>query len=149
MKAAGPADQARFVAVLPGQPDRTIVRFRIRARFGDDAAAGLPEPISPRADDPFLWHAYFVTPQRTSVKPSYDLFISRASLKNLAENISFNPRRVTIPDPPGMPRTSWNATEPAVFVHDGVVHDIRVRYHASRVHRSANRQSYKWKFPRY
>jgi hypothetical protein len=54
-----------------------------------------------------------------------------------------------LPDPPGYPRPSWNATEPAVFIHNGVVRDIRVRHHASIHHRSAARNCLKWKFPRY
>jgi hypothetical protein len=141
---AGQPGEGRFTALLPGQPDRSIVRFRIRADRGVGA-----EVVSPRADDPFFWHAYFVTPARPSTKPAYDLFVSKASLHTLATNISLSPRRVTAPDPPGFPRASWNATEPAVFVQDGIVRDIRLRHHASRVHRSPGRNSFKWKFPRY
>src|SRR6266508_4374105 len=112
MSVDGPAANAKFAAVLPGQPDRSIVRFRFRA----DRGAG-DEVVSPRADDPYSWHAYFVTPVRTSTKPIYDCFISSNSLAILNSNISQSPRRVLSPDPPGTPRNSWNATQPAVLVH--------------------------------
>lgn len=133
-----------FTATIPGMADRSIVRYRIAA-----VRAGRREILSPRADDPFAWHAYFVSPLRNSTKPIYDCFISTASLSRLAANIAGNPRRVTSPDPPGNPRASWNATEPAVFVHEGVVRDIRMRHHGSRYNRRADRNSFKWHFPRY
>ena len=63
------------ISLLPGQPDRTIVRYRIRANRGES-----DEVVSPRADDPYLWHAYFVTPNRAASNPSYDVFVSAASL---------------------------------------------------------------------
>jgi len=140
----GPASQGRFTAVLPGQTNRSIVRFRIRAERGTG-----DEVVSPRADDPFRWHAYFVTPMRASARPVYDCFTSTKSLAVLQANISQNPRRITSPDPPGQPRLAWNATEPAVMVHDGVVYDIRMRHHGSRYNRNAGRYSLKWQFPRY
>ena len=134
----------KFTAQLPGQADRSIVRWRIKA----DRGSGV-EAVSPRADDPFAYHAYFVTPVRSSPYPGYDCFISTASLTTLNNNISQGPRRITLPDPPGTPRASWNATEPAVIAIDGIVYDARMRYHGSRYRRSASRQSYKWQFPRY
>lgn len=138
-----PSD-GRYSAVLPGQPARSIVRYRIRANRG----AGL-ETVSPRPDDPYAWHAYFVTPTRTSANPIYDVFISATSLSRLSANISQSPRRITLPDPPGLPRDSWNATEPAVFVHNSVVYDIRMRHHGSRYNRNASRRSYKFQWPEY
>lgn len=135
---------AHYVAVLPGQLDRSIVRYRVRA----DRGAGV-ETVSPRVDDPFSWHACFVTPVRTGTNPVYDLFVSAPSLVTLNTNISQSPRRIINPDPPGLPRPSWNATEPGVFVHEGVVRDIQVRYHGSRYNRGAGRNSFKWFFPRY
>lgn len=141
--AAIPGD-THFTGTLPGQPNRSIVRFRIRANRGDAV-----ETVSPRADDPFAWHAYFVTPARTSANPIYDVFISAASLNRLGTNISQSPRRVTLPDPPGTPRASWNATEPAVLVANSQVYDIRMRHHGSRYNRSVARNSFKFLFPRY
>jgi hypothetical protein len=144
MSPDGPANAARFTVILPGQPDRSVVRYR----FLGDRGSG-DEVISPRRDDPYGGHAYFVTPTRTSPRPIYDCFISSNSLSLLRANITQNPRRVTSPDPPGMPRTAWNDTQPAVMVHDGVVYDIRMRHHGSRYNRSPDRNSFKWQFPRY
>ncbi len=133
-----------FTAALPMQLDRRVVRYRFRANRGSG-----DEVVSPRADDPFAWHAYFVSPARISANPIYDCFISSASLSTLTANITQSPRRITLPDPPGYPRASWEADEPAIFVHDGVVYDIRMRHHGSRYNRNAARNSLKWRFPRY
>jgi hypothetical protein len=141
MSAAGPA---AFTVTLPGQAARSIVRFRFRA----DRGAGM-ETVSPRADDPFAWHAWFVTPARSSTNRIYDCFISTASLAVLTNNISQLPRRTTVPDPPGWPRASWNADEPATLIYNGTVHDIRLRYHGSPFRRSTTRNSWKAAFPRY
>ncbi len=141
MTSAGPA---AFTVTLPGQAARSVVRFRFRADRGVGA-----ETVSPRADDPFGWHAWFVTPARSSTNRIYDCFISTASLTVLTSNISQSPRRTTTPDPPGMPRTAWNATEPATFIYNGTVHDIRLRYHGSPFRRSTTRNSWKVAFPRW
>ena len=95
-----------------------MIRYRFLANRGDGVGR-----VSPRLDDPFEWHAFFINPTRTSTDPAYDVFISNASWNQLAQNIEFplERRRVTGPDPPGYPRESWNATEPAIFVHDGAV----------------------------
>ncbi len=140
---ADPSD-GRYTGTLPGQTNRSVVRYQIRA----DRGSGV-EVVSPRADDPFAWHAYFVTPQRSSANPIYEVFISTVSLAKLVANINQSPRRVSLPDPPGAPRASWNATEPAIFVADGRVYDIRMRYHGSRYRRDATRRSYKYQFPNY
>jgi hypothetical protein len=144
MSADGSETGPHFTGVLPGQTNRSIVRFRFLA----DRGAG-DEVVSPRADDPYQWHAFFVTPVRTSTKPIYDCFISSNSLTVLNTNITGNPKRVTTPDPPGKPRVSWNATQPAVMVSDGVVYDIQMRHHGSRYNRRSTRNSFKWQFPRY
>ena len=134
----------RYFGTLPGQASRSIVRYRIRADRGTGS-----EAVSPRADDPFGWHAYFVTPVRAAGNPSYDCFISTVSLNSLSTNISQSPRRVVLPDPPGTTRASWDATEPAVFVYNGAVFDIRMRHHGSRYNRNVGRNSFKWQFPGY
>ena len=140
----GAPGEARFTVNLPGKPDRSIVRYRLRA----DRGSGV-EVVLPRPDDPLAWHAYFVSPQRTSANPIYECFISTASLNTLATNISQSPRRVTTPDPPGWPRASWNATETAIVVISNEVVDVQMRHHGSRYRRDPSRQSYKWLFPRY
>ncbi|HXJ74849.1 MAG TPA: CotH kinase family protein, partial [Candidatus Dormibacteraeota bacterium] len=144
MAVAGDRAEGRFEAVLPGQLDRRIVRYRIRA----DRGAGI-ETVSPRADDPYGWHAYFVSPVRTGSNPIYECFISSAALNTLQTNISQSPRRIVLPDPPGQPRASWDATQPAVLVYNGEVFDIQMRHHGSRYNRSPGRNSWKWQFPRY
>lgn len=142
MFTAGHPREGRFTVELPGFPDRCIVRYRIIADRGE----GI-EVISPRPDDPFAWHAFFVTPARGSTNPVYDLFISTNSLQILRTNISQTPRRTTRPDPPGLPRASWNATEPAVFVCNGVVYDVRMRHHGSQYGRFPGLHSYEIQFP--
>src|SRR5207244_864527 len=86
---------------------------------------------------------------RSSTNRIYDCFISAVSLNTLGTNINQSPRRTTSPNPPGTPRASWNATEPAVFVFEGEVFDVRLRYHGSPFRRSVGRNSYKCQFPRY
>ncbi len=153
MTATGVPGDGTFTALVSGRPDRSIVRYRVRANRG----SGL-ETVSPRADDPFAWHAYFVTPNRASTNRIYDCFISTASLNTLATNL--NPaspagvdtavqRRISLPDPPGIPSVTWNATQPAVLVADGVVYDARARYHGSQYRRTPANNSWKWQFPRY
>ena len=144
LSSQGTPAEAWFGGVLPGQPERSVVRYRFLANRGNGV-----EVVSPRVDDPYLWHAYYVSPVRTSAYPVYELFVSTASLNTLNANISQSPRRVTSPDPPGYPRESWNATEPAIFVHEGIVYDMRVRHHGSRYNRSAGRYSLKLQFPRH
>lgn len=138
------AEDGRYHVNLPGQAERRIVRYRFRA----DRGTG-DEVVSPRPDDPYPWHAYFVSPVRSSPRPIYDLFVSASSLKTLANNISQSPRRVTSPDPPGKPRAAWNASEPATVVYDNVVYDARAHYHGSRYNRNTGANSWQWRFPRY
>ena len=139
-----PSDPGLWRAILPGQASRSIIRYRLLS-----SSPPAPTTISPRADDPFAWHACFISPIRSSPRPIYDLFISSASLSRLTTNISQSPRRIVYPDPPGLPRASWTATEPAVLIRDGLVIDVRMRHHGSRYRRDPSRASYKIQFPRY
>lgn len=140
---ATPTD-GRYSGTLSGFPQRSVVRYRFRANRG----TGI-EVVSPRADDPFAWHALYVSPVRASENPIYDCFISSASLTILNTNISQSPRRIILPDPPGAPRASWNANQPAILIYNGQVYDIQMRHHGSRYNRNAGRNSFKWQFPRY
>ncbi|MBN9689752.1 MAG: lamin tail domain-containing protein [Verrucomicrobia bacterium] len=136
---------ARFQAEVPAQTNRTIVRYRIWANRGTG-----DEVVSPRADDPIRWHAWYTSPQRaTTTNAVYDVFISRKSLDILRTNISGTPRRVTLPDPPGLIRASWNATQPALFVAEGRVYEVQMRHHGSQFRRDVSRSSYKIQFPAY
>ena len=138
-----PSD-GRYTGTLPRFLNRQVIRYRVRA----DRGTGV-EAVSPRADDPFGWHAFFISPTRANANPVYDCFISTVSLNTLSTNIGQSPRRVTLPDPPGLPRASWNDAEPAIFVHNSEVIDIQMRHHGSRYNRGAGRNSWKWQFPRY
>lgn len=123
-------------ASLPPQKDNSIVRYRIQA----DRGAGV-EVVSPRDSDPFAWWAYFVTPKVTSNVSLYQLFIKKSNWNQMYDNINFgtDDRRV---QPGGssanrcLLRDSWDATVPAVFVINGVVHDVFVRYQGSRYNRT-------------
>lgn len=157
-----PAGSGKFTATLPGQVDRSVVRYRFRANRGD----GI-EVVSPRADDPQIapigpggalesWHGYFVTPNRTSARPIYDMLVSTASLTQLNTNITQNPARVTSGTATGLPREVpfvaataplWNGTRHGVFAHNGVLYDVHIRYHGSRYHRAAANSSFKLHFP--
>jgi hypothetical protein len=164
----------RYTASIPGQADRSIVRYRFKANRGD----GL-ETVSPRADDPQIapigasgalesWWGYFVTPVRTSGNPIYDLRIGSAALTQMGTNITqtnvnTNPLRVTAANASGIPRDKrtliargqtvtpstpeWNGTVYAVFAHNGDMYDVHIRYHGSRYHRATTNSSYKLHFP--
>jgi hypothetical protein len=146
MNAVGGAGSGEYTALLPGFSNRQVIRYRFLADRGDGVGR-----VSPRLDDPFEWHAFFVSPVRSDANPMYDVFISNASWDQLRANIDFplDRRRVTGPDPPGYPRESWNATEPAIFVHDNVVYDIQMRHRGSRWNRRVSNNSFKFSFPRY
>ena len=176
----------QYSATIPGQADRSIMRYRIKADRGEGS-----EVVSPRADDPAIvptglstrepWHAYFVTPNRTSLKPIYDCFVSTDGqvlsdsvganiypftglngLQAIAYNATGNLRRVlasslitnTYPRELGWPGVTatdriWNGTVPAVFVENGRVRDVQIRFHGSRYNRRPGRKSYKLLFPDY
>lgn len=161
---------------IPGQANRSIIRWRIKADRGEGV-----EIVSPRPDDPQIaavgpggareaWHGYFVEPVRSSTKPIYDFFISNANAAILDSNGAQDPRRVL---PTGYPRDDpkkgyyppnanynpanyptanaphWDGVVPAVFVRSGVVHDIVARYHGSRYQRSGGKNAWKFSFPAY
>ena len=162
----------QFTATLPGQADRSVVRWRVNADRGD----GL-EQVFPRTDDAAIvpvgatareaWASYFVQPVRTTTKTAmYDVFVSNSDatgasfnglngLAALNYNITGNPKRVTnsantgLPrDIPHVPATAqlWNGSVPCIFVVNGTVRDAHVRYHGSRYNRQAGRNSFKLRF---
>ncbi|MFO1491348.1 MAG: lamin tail domain-containing protein [Kiritimatiellia bacterium] len=142
-----------YSASIPGQAARSIVRYRFLANRGDGS-----EVVSPRADDPAIaavgasnavqaWHGYFVYPSsgRTSTNPVYDALISTANLATITTNATQTPARVTAASASGLPRSvpwvaasapQWDGTVPAVFSCNGVLYDVRMRFHGSRYHRS-------------
>ncbi len=177
----------QFIAMLPGQPNRTLVRYRIKANLGD----GL-EVVAPRVDDPAVvqvgaptyqasppkrlparreaWYAWFVSPVRTSTRQIYDVLVPTDGTANearfnglngfqsLAYSSNGSPKRVTSTDISGQPREIpkvlptdrlWNDTVPGVFVNNGIVRDIQIRYHGSRYNRNPGRKSFKVFFAEY
>ncbi len=162
----------QFAATLPGQADRSVVRWRVKADRGDGV-----EQVFPRTDDAAIvpvgatarevWASYFVQPVRTTTTTAiYDVFISNSDPTNAAfnglnglaamnYNITGNPKRVTNSAVTGLPRDTpyvpataqlWNGSVPCIFVVNGVVRDAHVRYHGSRYNRQAGRNSFKMRF---
>ncbi len=165
---------SQFTATLPGQVDRSVVRYRLMGNLG----AGLVQ-IAPRLDDALIvpvsftgreaWCSYFVTPVRTSVNPIYDLFVSTDGTatnpgaafnglngqQTMGYNVLGNPKRATTTDTTGVPRdlpyvsTSsplWNGSVPAIFIENGNVRDVHWRLHGSRYNRSPTRPTFKLRF---
>lgn len=162
----------QFTATIPGQADRSVVRWRVKANRGTGV-----EQVFPRTDDAAIvpvglttreaWAAYFVQPVRTTTKVFlYDVFISNSDSTNgvfnglngvaaLNYNITATPKRVTDASNNGLPRDIpfvaptaqiWNGSVPCIHIHNGTVRDGHIRYHGSRYNRSAARQSYKLRF---
>jgi hypothetical protein len=154
---------ATYTANLPGQTNRSVVRYRFKVDRGD----GL-EVVSPRPDDPQIaplgtnntleaWWGYYVTPVRTTTNAaSYDVFVSTAAYARMSNNINGNPKRVTLAGPTGLPRDipyvastapQWEGSAPGLFCTDGQVWDIQIRFHGSLYHRSVTDHSFKVDFP--
>ena len=130
--------------ILPRKPDRTLVRYRFLADFGN----GM-ERISPRFGDPYEWHAYFVMPKTTGSNKYFELLIPRKGLSQLTKNMAANPRNGYRPAKNIKPRGPWNDTVHGILVHDGVVRDIYARWNGSFFRRSSGRNSWKVRLPRY
>ncbi len=134
--AAAVNDVGVFQAVLPAQPDNSIVRYRILADRGNGQ-----EVVSPRPSDPFGWHAYFVTPPTTSAARTHQLFIAPADWGRMWTNIAKGPNMGCTVIP------SWGDRVPAVFVHEGTVYDVQVRYQGSRYQRTVGQTIAEWNHP--
>ena len=112
-------------AMIPAQAENAIVRYRVLLEMNGEVQA-----LEPRRDrDAFEWHAYYVEPVLSSRLPVFNLFINSASWLQLHRWT--NPGRVS----GGRPNPTWNNETAAVFVADGVVHDVRVRHQGSRWNR--------------
>jgi hypothetical protein len=125
-----------YTAVLPAQAERAIVRYRVRV-----TEAGQERVASPRPDDPYEWHAYYVSPVIDTTTPVYELFVDPAAWTTMYENIDDG--RVDA----CAVRPEWNDKVPAVFVHNGHVYDVRVRYQGSRFNRTTSEQMESWPYP--
>ncbi len=117
-----------FVATLPEQRNESIVRYRVVG----DRGWGV-EAISPRTSDPFTHYAYFVSPEATGKTPIYRMFLSKSNWEKAWDNALGG--RVLAGTPMCKLNTAWDETVPAVFVRDGDVWDVQVRYQGSRYNR--------------
>ncbi|MDB4798163.1 lamin tail domain-containing protein [Verrucomicrobia bacterium] len=119
------ADDQTWSVELPAFPNNSIVRYKIEYREGNQAQSS-PSP----ARDAFPSHAYFVDPQADSNLPNnYHLFISSANWQALHQ--ATDPGRVTR----SRANPRWNDEVPAVFIAEGVVHEVSVRHQGSRWNR--------------
>ena len=119
------ADDQIWSIELPAFPNNSIVRYKIEYR---DGAQSLSSPAPER--DAFPSHAYFVDPQANSNLPNnYHLFISSANWRALHQ--ATDPGRVTR----SRANPRWNDEVPAVFIAEGVVHEVSVRHQGSRWNR--------------
>src|SRR5262249_953285 len=135
------AKRTGFEVMLPGQIDRTIIRYRILSH-----CPGRVEVVSPPATNRAEWHALFISPLRDSTNRCYDLFVSSNSLATLAKNVERSWKRGPNGEPPKFPTGTWDNSEPAIFVCNGVVYDVEMRHRGGMVHRRPERHSYKLKF---
>ncbi len=120
------AGDGLWSATLPNGPVNAVIRYQILHQSGGESGE------SPAADrDAFSWHAYFVDPESDSNLPNnYHLFVSSANWRRLHQ--ATQPGRVS--GSRANPR--WNEEVPAVFVAEGVVHDVMVRHQGSRWNRN-------------
>jgi hypothetical protein len=115
----------RSVAVqLPGQPDNSIVRYAV---YGD-RGAGV-ELISPRPSDPWNLHAYFVSPVIDTDSRVHQLFLATDQWTQMWTNV-VGGREMGCEASP-----TWDNRVPGVYVFEGEVHDVQVRYQGSRWNR--------------
>ncbi len=126
----------RYEAVLPVQPERSVVRYRIVDRAGEGTVV-----VSPRPSDPYDWHAYFVGSPIEGKTPAWQVFLATADWEKMWDYIE--PGRVpghvgTLGGKPGYcePNALWNARVPATLVAGGEVYDVQVRYQGSGTNRT-------------
>ncbi|WP_428262136.1 CotH kinase family protein [Haliangium sp.] len=124
---AGAGDRV-YTAVLPAQAERAIVRYRVLV---DDGAGEPLRAASPRATDPVRWNAYYVSPVLGGTTRAYELFIDMDRWSEMWTNVEAG----RVPSNQCTPNPLWNQKVPAVFVHDGQVYDVFVRYQGSSVRR--------------
>lgn len=123
------AGDGQWTAVLPPQPEGTILRASM---WADDGTQSWR--ISPRDGDPFDWHGRFVGSPISGETRPYQIWIDPDQWTAMWDQIEDN--RVIDCDPnPG-----WTARVPAVFVFEGDVFDVWVRYQGSRWNRTNGRE---------
>lgn len=129
----GQSYAAQVPAVAPG----VVVRYRIRADLGKGS-----EILSPRATDPYRWHAYAKTPEVATSTRTYHLLISPANWGQLWTNLQGGRDSGCTVNP------LWNNEVPAVLLHGDKVYDVRARYQGSRYNRTNGTDITTWPYPR-
>lgn len=125
-----------YEAIVPATAANTVVRYRVLGVAANDKAGR----IGPRMTDPREYYAYFVAPTATSGQ-RYDVFITPQNWTTMWSNISAGrSTRCTV-------NATWDATVPAVFVHDGKVFDVQVRYQGSQNRRRDGIRLPSWTAP--
>ena len=133
---------------IPGQSESSIVRYRIKATRSEGEII-----LAPRSDDPFDWYAYSPWNGATN-GDRYEIHYSVATQNALSQNRQYDPVRLSDNADFGPSRSEgWNGTEPGIFVKDGEVWDVHLRYQGSPYFRwfapfSASVPPLKIKFPR-
>lgn len=127
-----------YRATLPAFAANTIVRYRVAIDRGGDA---LPEVISPRATDPFAWHAFAEVPTIATTTKVYQLFIAPVAWGGMWT--SLNGGR----DSGCTVNAHWNDEVPAVLVAGGEVYDVLARYQGSRYNRTNGPALPAWPYP--
>jgi hypothetical protein len=135
MTAAG---ERRYAVTLPPFPANTIVRYRVGLDHGGDA---LPEVISPRATDPYAWHALAVVPAVATTTRLYQLYIAPAAWGAMWTVLAGGR------DSGCTVNARWNDEVPAVLVHGGEVYDVFARYQGSRYNRTNGPTLPAWPYP--
>jgi spore coat protein CotH len=145
------SEGAAFVATLPMQAERSVIRYRIAARRG----GGAREVISPRPTDPYRFHTAYVSPAITASAKArvYQIQIAPTSWGKMWTNVQPDAGSARVLNcsianlaganpqmPVGCPgqckkNDNWNARVPAVFISGGKARDVHVRYQGSRVNR--------------
>jgi hypothetical protein len=126
----------RLTATLPAFPEGTILRARV---LGDTGRGD--GPASPRDGDPQAWHGRFVGAAHSGETRAYDLRIDPAQWTAMWDRVAAG-RVIDCDENPG-----WRARVPAVFVVEGAVFDVLVRYQGSRWNRSNGPSISTWPAP--
>jgi hypothetical protein len=139
-------ESGRLVATIPALPVESVLRYRVRGRRPSAATPGALETLSPRPSDPFAWHATFVGPADES-GPTYRILIAPRDWTTMFTNLVASGAAGPLPNYGCYVNPTWNERVPAVFVVDGKVHDVRVRYQGGRSQRGVGPPIPGWSQP--
>ncbi len=130
-----------FAATIPAQAVGSIVRYRIVGKRDTDKA----EILSPRAGDPFDWHATFVNPD-LPVTRTYQMVITPDNWTAMWTNLLDKDGKIG-PNQGCVVNPKWDNRQAATFIFNGKVYDVQVRYQGSRYQRKSGEELKDWKVP--